>query len=590
MKQVYFTKAMLVASSIVVLTACGSDGNGSSNSSSTTTTTTQVSSAKTFGIFAVQNDNTTVVMNGDITSSTLADFNKMIAKYPSIKLINMNVVPGSTDDEINLQIAKKVHELGIATHLMANGEISSGGVDFFLAGTSRSKGDNSKIGVHSWSDGVNQASAYPKGHANHVPYINFYTAIGMTQQQAEDFYYFTINSASADSIHWMTKAEVAKYNILTSGSTITVSNNGIETTLPSGLGSVYSTANKFNRYTKVTAPNGKPIHIVAQDQLTDEQIIRARSVLAFYLTNYEGSLYGSDKSAVANKMADNGAILALLNGADGENPVGNQVTGQPLYYSEIQTEGGSWYMNQNYEHRDATFEEILHFVHDNGIGVDGNSSFMGVLPAYQSAIRTAQQNALSNNLWGMGQTSWIKELTQENSLSQEYLASVIDSYYGLWGAYKESSTNGMWGFYVGKDRADQQKDDPMGYALVGQFFHPYLTYNARIDASLNGNFSLKYDASKPYTNHSRYLKDITLLGTNNNSVTVNELDNDITGNDGSNTVIFTGKQSDYRINSSKVNGTQQTLATVTDKVANRDGKNTLKNVQKLQFSDGFVTL
>lgn len=583
MKHSNLTKAILVASSIVVLTACGSDGNGSSNSSSTTTT--QVITATTFGVFAVQNDNTTVVMDGDITSSTLADFNKMIVQYPNIKLIKMDVVPGSTDDEINLQVAKKVHDLGIATHLMADGEIASGGVDFFLAGTTRTKGDNSKIGVHSWADGSGKtATDYPKGHAYHLSYINFYTSIGMTQQQAEDFYYFTINSASADSIHWMTEAEIAKYNILTSSSTTTASNNGIETTLPSGLDSVYSTANKFNRYTKVTAPNGKPIHIVAQDQLTNEQIIRARSVLEFYLTNYEGSLYGSDKSAVANKMADNGAILALLNGADGENSIGEQVTGQPLYYSEIQTEGGSWYMNQNYEHRDATFEEILHMVHDTGIGVDGNSSFVGALPAYQSAIRTAQQNALTNNLWGIGQTSWIKELTQENSLSQEYLASVIDSYYGLWGAYTESSTNGMWGFYVGKDRADEQKDDPMGYALVGQFFHPYLTYNARIDASLNGNFSLKYDASKPYTNHSRYLKDVTLLGSNNNSVTVNELDNNITGNSGSNTVIFTGSSTEYSISSS--NG----VTTITDITANRDGANTLTGVEKAQFSDKTLDL
>ncbi|PIE77474.1 MAG: hypothetical protein CSA15_12780, partial [Candidatus Delongbacteria bacterium] len=100
--------------------------------------------------------------------------------------------------------------------------------------------------------------------------------------------------------------------------------------------------------------------------------------------------------------------------------IGNQVTGQPLYQNEIQVEGHSWYMNQNYQHRDAAFEEILHFVHDNGIGVDGNGTFRGALPAYQKEIKAAQKNALANNLWGIGQDSWIKELTKENSLSQEY--------------------------------------------------------------------------------------------------------------------------------------------------------------------------
>ncbi len=364
----------------------------------------------------------------------------------------------------------------------------------------------------------------------------------------------------------------------------TTKDNGISTEIPSDLGSVYT--QNFNRYTKVTTPNGGSIHIVAQSNLTDEQIIRCRSVLEFYLTNYPGSEYGVDKSAVANKMVENGAILCLLNGQDdGSNPVGNQVTGQPLYQNEIQVEGGAWYMNQDYEHRDATFEEILHFVHDNGIGIDGANGTQGALPAYQAEIRAAQQNALTNNLWGIGQEEWIAELTAENSLSQEYLAAVVDSYYGLWGAWTESSTHGMWGMYVGKTREDIETDDPMGYALMNnKFFHPYLTYNARIDASLNGNFSLKFDNSKPYTHHSRYLKDITLLGNNNNSVTVNELDNNITGNNGTNTVIFSGAYAEYSIN------VTAGVTTVADNTSNRDGVNTLSNIEKLQFTDTIIEL
>ncbi len=363
-----------------------------------------------------------------------------------------------------------------------------------------------------------------------------------------------------------------------------ISETGISNTIPSDLNRVYR--KNFNRYTKVTTPNGGTIHIVAQDKLTDEQIIRCRSVLEFYLSNYPGSEYGADKSAVANKMAENKAILCLLNGQDdGSNPVGNKVSGQPLYQNEIQVEGGTWYMNQNYEHRDATFEEILHFVHDNGIGIDGANGKPGALPAYQAEIRAAQQNALSNNLWGIGQEQWIAELTKENSLSQEYWASVVDSYYGLWGAFTESATNGMWGFYVAKTREDMPGDDPMGYALMNnKFLHPYLTYNARIDASLNGNFSLKFDASKPYTYHSRYLKDITLLGNNNNSVTVNELDNNITGNKGTNTVIFSGASSEYSVE------TNAGVTTVTDNTSGRDGKNTLSNIEKLQFTDKTIDL
>ncbi len=359
---------------------------------------------------------------------------------------------------------------------------------------------------------------------------------------------------------------------------------GIENIIPSSLDKVYKS--NFNRYTKVAAPNGGNIHIVAQSNITEEQIVRCRSILEHYLRDYPGSRYGADKSAVANKMAENNAILCLLNGQDaGSNPVGNKVTGQPLYQNEIQVEGHAWYMNQNYEHRDAAFEEILHFVHDNGIGVDGPNTLPGAAPEFQAEIRAAQKNALANNLWGIGQSEWIEELTKENSLSQEYLASVVDSCYGLWGAWAESSTNGMWGLYVGKTREDTQTDDPMGYALMeNKFFHPYLTYNARIDAGFNGNFSLRFEASEPYTHHSRYLKDITLLGSNNNSVTVNEFDNNITGNSGENTVIFSGQSNQYSV------VTNDGITTVTDNTAKRDGVNTLKKIEKIKFTDKTVDL
>jgi len=38
--------------------------------------------------------------------------------------------------------------------------------------------------------------------------------VGFSQQAAENFYYFTIHAATADNIHWMTEAEIAKYKML----------------------------------------------------------------------------------------------------------------------------------------------------------------------------------------------------------------------------------------------------------------------------------------------------------------------------------------------------------------------------------------
>ena len=358
---------------------------------------------------------------------------------------------------------------------------------------------------------------------------------------------------------------------------------GIENIIPSNLGKEYSA--NFNRYTKVVTPNGGKIHIVAQSNLTDEQIVRTRSTLEHFLKNYPGSEYGDNKSELANKMAENGAILTLLNGQDdGNNPV--EVNGQALFENEIQVEGHPWYINQDYNnHRDATYEEILHLVHDYGIGIDGHNSFPGTMPKYQSEIRQAQKNALSTNLWGIGADKWINELTDENSLTQEYLAALIDSYYGLWGGWTDSNTHGMWGIYVAKTRNEIFLEDPVGGEIMNnKFFHPYLTYNARIDSSFNGIFSLKFDSLKPYTNHSQYLKDITLLGNNDTSVYINQLDNNITGNKGTNTVIFNGNSSEYIIDITDIE------ISVTDKVSNRDGVNILKEIEKIKFTDQTIEL
>ena len=358
---------------------------------------------------------------------------------------------------------------------------------------------------------------------------------------------------------------------------------GIENIIPSNLGKEYSA--NFNRYTKVVTPNGGKIHIVAQSNLTDEQIVRTRSTLEHFLKNYPGSEYGDNKSELANKMAENGAILTLLNGQDdGNNPV--EVNGQALFENEIQVEGHPWYINQDYNnHRDATYEEILHLVHDYGIGIDGHNSFPGAMPKYQSEIRQAQINALSTNLWGIGADRWINELADENSLTQEYLAALIDSYYGLWGAWTDSNTHGMWGIYVAKTRNEIFLEDPVGGEIMNnKFFHPYLTYNARIDSSFIGIFSLKFDSSKPYTNHSQYLKDITLLGNNDTSVYINQLDNNIIGNKGTNTVIFNGNSSEYIIDITDIE------TSVTDKVSNRDGINFLKGIEKIKFTDQTIQL
>lgn len=384
---------------------------------------------------------------------------------------------------------------------------------------------------------------------------------------------------------------------------ISTSTNGV-IAMPTGLGANYST---FVKYTKIQAPNGQAIHFLAQNAITNAQIVRARNILQFYLTNTPGSQYGDDKTAVINKMGTNEATLLLINGSDGDSNPPN-INGQHLYQNEMAVEGHAWYTANDYNHRDAAYEEILHMMHDVGVGVDGANTTSGALPDFQTEIRAAQNNSDNNNfaIWPIGSSAtsgWYYELAQENSLSQEYLASVVDSYYGLWEAWNEagepnSATTGMWGLYIAKTRVEIQTEDPMGYTVMGKYFSPMININMDIDPSFTGVFNMTRTDTQKYTYKSQYLQHITLTGTNASGIKGNDSDNNLNGNDSNNTiegvrgndhidckggatdkVIFTGNYADYTFT---VNADHYI---VTDGTINRDGVDTVYNCETLKFAD-----
>lgn len=376
------------------------------------------------------------------------------------------------------------------------------------------------------------------------------------------------------------------------------------TALPLDAAAQYK--NAFCKYTKLTAPNGKPIHFYAQNRISNEQMIRARNILQFYLTNVPGSIYGTDKTSVFNKMGDNNATLVMYNGSDGD--VSNIADGQTLYETENVVEGSAAYLTN--EPRDAAFEEILHLMHDTGIGVDFSGAMQGVLPSFQAEIRVATNNAAPSSivtggkgLWASVDLPWLRELKAEGSLTQEYLASVIDTYYGLAGKSSAENRNDL---YTPQTREEIKTKDPMGWALVGddsprKFFSEYVTYEARIDPSYTGIFTLNFDPALKYTYKSQYLVNATLLGNNNSQLIGNNQANILRGNDGDNritggqgddiidggegsdSIVFTGIASEYTI----INN--QGTITVTDNVSNRDGIDQLTNVELLIFSDSSLT-
>jgi len=96
-------------------------------------------------------------------------------------------------------------------------------------------------------------------------------------------------------------------NTSVSGNTCFASNTLGISELPEASSALYKTT--FCKYLGLSAPNGKSIGFYAQQAISDDQLVRAQRILGFYL---EG------KDTVANKMADNGAHMMLLKGADGD--------------------------------------------------------------------------------------------------------------------------------------------------------------------------------------------------------------------------------------------------------------------------------
>lgn len=381
---------------------------------------------------------------------------------------------------------------------------------------------------------------------------------------------------------------------------VSASPNGI-VPLPATAPAVFRDV--FVKYTKVIAPNGKPIHLLAQSDWTDDKLLKARSVLEHMLTDVPGSAYGSRKADVANAMAAANAVLILFNDSQAarkamRGPLGevSDLKMQSMWANEITVEGSDDYMN--HVTRDATFEEVWHLVHEAGV--------MAALPEFQAEIEAAKQAAVK--------AGWGRPNNDPSTWHSEYFAQQYDNYLDLWaippkvwegrkikpGEIPEGTAH--WGQNRVNSRRELEEMDPVGYRLVEKFFPPYLTYAARLPEGFEGTFSLKYDASLAYTWKSRHLKDVSLRGVKNADILGNAYDNVLTGNSGDNTLTggpgndcligcdgvdtaaFSGNAEDYVVSRTGAH------VVVKDRRVGRDGEDILVGVEILRFADRSDTL
>lgn len=359
----------------------------------------------------------------------------------------------------------------------------------------------------------------------------------------------------------------------------------------------------FVKYTKVIAPNGRPIHLLAQSDWTDDKLLKARSVLEHMLTDFPGSAYGSRKADVANAMTAVNAALILFNDSQAarkamQGPLSevSELKMQSMWANEITVEGSDDYMS--HVTRDASFEEIWHLVHEAGV--------MAARPEFQAEIEAAKDAAVK--------AGWGRPNNDPSTWHSEYFAQQYDNYLDLWaippkvwegrkikpGQIPEGTAH--WGQNRVNSRRELRTLDPVGYGLVEKFFPPYLTYTARLPEGFEGTFSLRFEASLAYTWKSQHLKDVSLRGVKNADIIGNDYGNVLTGNSGDNTLTggpgddyligcdgvdtatFSGNFEDYKILRTG------THVVVTDLRVGRDGEDFLVGVEILCFADRSYTL
>lgn len=149
---------------------------------------------------------------GTLVPETGKHIDRARRDHPEIKVLVMQFVPGSDDDNDYMDAAWKLHRDGFTTVIPSDGLVASGGTDFFLAGKRRIIEPGACVGVHSWEDGgppAYQATDLPRDHEDHQDFLSFFNAIGVSAE----FYWFTISAAPADGMHWMSPAEINRFQM-----------------------------------------------------------------------------------------------------------------------------------------------------------------------------------------------------------------------------------------------------------------------------------------------------------------------------------------------------------------------------------------
>lgn len=158
----------------------------------------------------------TAYVNGGTNSRSFGTAKRFFEDNPHVRHLVLQRMPGTSDADTNLRIARDIRRRGLTTHLQKNSYIASGAVDLFLSGAERTMECGALIGVHSWSykgrHGIGVFSPRNIGYDQRSGVQqHFLKEMGINT----DFYAFTRDAADADDIYVLLPKDVERFDLLT---------------------------------------------------------------------------------------------------------------------------------------------------------------------------------------------------------------------------------------------------------------------------------------------------------------------------------------------------------------------------------------
>ncbi|MEM6674213.1 MAG: hypothetical protein AAF726_15315 [Planctomycetota bacterium] len=151
-----------------------------------------------------------------------AQFEALEKGFPGVETLVLVDVPGGSITEESLAALERLRQRGLETVVPAGGMIASAGVCMCLAGASRRIEQGGRVGVHDWRGSEWRGDEFVRWDGREVSSKSAYHDLLRAHFEAHlpggaDFYALTSAAAGHDGIHWLDRAEIARFGLETDG-------------------------------------------------------------------------------------------------------------------------------------------------------------------------------------------------------------------------------------------------------------------------------------------------------------------------------------------------------------------------------------